>query len=105
MDTLEIIGYLATLFGATQLIPEIIKALRTHHLRDVSWGMLALMLSSSTLWVAYSLGKQITPLAISAGMNFLFETMLIFLKIYYSKTKRPLLNRPAIQTSPVKNEE
>jgi len=103
MDNIELIGYIATCFGAIQLLPEILKALRTHHLRDVAWGMLALMIISSILWIVYGFSKMIIPLAISAGLNMLFELFLVGLKIHYSSAKNPLL-QPATEREPVLSE-
>ena len=103
MDNIELIGYIATCFGAIQLLPEILKALRTHHLRDVAWGMITLMIVSSILWIVYGFSKMIIPLTISAGMNLLFEIFLVALKIHYSGAKRPML-RPATQSEPVLSE-
>ena len=98
---IELIGYVATVFGATQLVPELFKALRTHHLRDVSWGMLALMLAGSILWLAYGILKTIMPLSISAGMNLIFGSVLTLLKMHYSKAMRPMM-RPAMESEPLK---
>jgi len=83
-----------------QLIPEVMKAFRTHHLKDISWAMLTLMLISSTLWVLYGIGIATIPLIISAGMNFLFETMLAVLKVRYDKRRKRAL-RTAVQKAPV----
>jgi len=93
MDSIELIGYAATAFGSIQLIPEIMKALKTHHLRDLSWGMLALGLSSSILWIIYATASHTTPLAISSSMNLIFGLTLAILKARYHKAKRPLLHQ------------
>ena len=100
MDNIELIGYAATLFGAIQMVPEIIKALKTHHLKDVAWGMLWLMNASSVLWIIYGLSREVLPLTISAGMNLLFQVILVSLKIHYDKAKRPLM-KPVGETQPV----
>jgi|WetSurMetagenome_2_1015567.scaffolds.fasta_scaffold502058_2 MtN3 and saliva related transmembrane protein len=96
MNYIEMIGYSATFFGAIQLIPEIAKALKTHHLKDLSWGMLFLMLFSSILWIIYGAASNVIPLVISASMNFVFELTLTLLKLKYLKAKMPLL-RPAVE--------
>lgn len=103
MDNLELLGYIATCFSAISLLPEVLKALKTHHLRDLAWGMLALMIVSSSLWMIYGYAKGVTPLVISAGMNLLFELFLVGLKLHYSKSKKPLL-RPAVETENVSSE-
>ena len=99
MDNIELIGYIATCFGAISLLPEVLKALKTHHLRDLAWGMLALMTVSSTLWGIYGYSKMVIPLVISASMNLMFEIFLIALKIHYSKAKRPLFQTAIAQKS------
>jgi MtN3 and saliva related transmembrane protein len=99
MDNLELIGYCATTLGSIQLIPEIAKALKTHHLRDLSWGMLSLMLSSSILWIIYGTASHTTPLAISSSMNFIFGLTLAVLKVRYHKAKGPML-KPAVEKQP-----
>jgi len=93
MFDIEIIGYLATSIGAIQLLPELLKALKTHHLRDVAWGMLVFGLTGSLLWGTYGIMKNIIPLVISAVINCTLEIILINLKIHYSHTKRPCFVR------------
>ena len=100
MNYLELLGYAATLVGAIQLVPEVMKALRTHHLKDLSWGMISLMLISSVLWIAYGIAILTIPLVISAGMNMLFEVSLAVLKVKYHKNNAPLFN-PATQKQTV----
>lgn len=100
MDNIELIGYIATCFSALSLLPEIIKALRTHHLRDLAWGMMGLMVTSSALWLYYGAAKLIIPLTISASMNLFFGLTLVSLKIHYARAKRPLM-RAAVQTEAV----
>lgn len=97
MDNIELIGYCATAFGSVQLIPEISKALKTHHLKDLSWGMLSLMISSSVLWVIYAVLSHTTPLTISSSLNLIFGLTLATLKLHYHKFDRPVL-RPAEKT-------
>lgn len=91
MNTWIIIGYLATLTGAISLIPEVIKAYHTHHLQDISWGMLSLLISSSVFWGAYGYHLHDSPLIISAIMNFMAEFTLIAMKKHYDVTGKPLV--------------
>lgn len=84
------VGYLAAFCGTLQLIPEIIKASKTHHLKDVSWGMLILMLTSSVLWGSYGVNIHDIPLVISATANFAMETALLLMKKHYELTGKPL---------------
>jgi len=91
METLQIVGYLAACLGAMSLIPEVIKALRTHHLQDVSWGTLLLLLLSSILWGIYGICTKDIPLGLSASVNFAMDMTLMTLKRHYDVTGQPLL--------------
>lgn len=96
----EIIAILATVSGAIQLIPEVIKALKTHHLKDVAWSMLFMYFAASALWITYGFSIQQIPLIISAGFNLCMETTLIILKQKYQKHRKPLfkIKNPSILT-------
>ena len=93
----SIIGYIATIVDSVKLIPEIKKALKTHHLRDIAWGMLLLMMCSSTLWTMYGFYLKSYPLIISGTFNICMEIMLIILKVSFA--------RKANWTPPLKSED
>jgi uncharacterized protein with PQ loop repeat len=86
----NIIGCIAATCGAISLVPEVYKALKTHHLRDISWGMLALLWSSSVLWGAYGFSQNDVPLVFSSVMNVILESTLLILKKHYELTGKPL---------------
>ena len=92
---LTFIGYFAVVCTGTQLIPEVIKALKTHHLRDVAWGMLLLHGIGAVSWLIYGSFIGDIPLMISASMNTLLGTTLIILKYQYAKTEQPMLSKKA----------
>ena len=89
---LTIIGYIAALTGALSLVPEVLKAYKTHHLQDVSWGMLWLMFFNSLLWGIYGIGTIDLPLVGSGMFNFLLTSTLIILKQQYEITGKPLFH-------------
>ncbi len=101
---IEILGYIATLFSATQLVPEVMKALKTHHLRDISWAMLAIMLISSVLWTGYGVLKGSMPLLLSAGINGIMQAVLIFLKWNYGRRGHHILRNNGIKPLPQEQE-
>lgn len=113
MEFWTAIGTAAAVCGAVSLIPEVVKAYRTHHLQDVSWGMLLLFLMSSLLWGSYGLHIQDVPLVMSAGTNLVMQTALIAMKRHYEKTGKPLQHHikkrreltPALETETMEEEE
>lgn len=110
MDFWGTITLLATLCGCSSLIPEVIKALKSRHLRDLSWGMLFLLLVCSGLWTLYGILSNEMPLIISGSFNVGMEIILIILKNIYDQKdrlvaeKRKMINKPSFQSVIVKNE-
>jgi MtN3 and saliva related transmembrane protein len=95
METIDLIGYLATAFGSTHLIPEVVKAVRSRHLRDLSWVMLAFMVIGSLLWFTYGLLQGIAPLYVSAGINGISSLTLVYLKNTFDRKDRLTLSKVA----------
>lgn len=91
MDSWEILGFMAATAGAISLLPEVMKALRTHHLRDLAWGMLLLSLFASTAWLMYGIHLHNLPMIFSPSVNVVMEVTLIFLKLHYSKHRKPIM--------------
>jgi MtN3 and saliva related transmembrane protein len=88
MDYWNIIGFTASVLSATTLIPEVIKAVRTRHLRDVAWGMLFLQFTSSWLWLIYGIRFYIGPLILSSSINVALSSALISLKLTFCKKNK-----------------
>ena len=102
MITWETIGLVAAISGTTAFIPEIIKALKSKHLKDVAWGMLYLYLSASSLWGIYGILLNDFPLVLSATVSVCMELILIGLKYTYEKKTSPIIKvQPLRQTSPI----
>ena len=85
MEYSQILPLLATCCGSVVLVPEVYKAIKSRHLRDVAWGMLVLFLICSFSWFLYGFLSHNVPLMISSGINFCMETTLMNLKFKYEK--------------------
>lgn len=83
---------MAAITGAISLLPEVIKGYKSHHLQDVSWGMLWLMFANSLLWGWYGNGTDDFPLIASAMINLLLTGMLLGMKQHYKLTGKPLFH-------------
>ncbi len=68
MDTLgvQVVGSIATALTCTSLIPQIIRALRTRSVQDLSWGMLVTYGVGIVMWLFYSL-LRLDPILIVAN--------------------------------------
>ena len=90
IDLSVLTGYIATGLSAICLVPEVRRALETHHLKDVSWGMLILMFLSSMLWLLYGAMLHDIPLAFSPTINLIMEITLMILKKHYDHHRHPV---------------
>lgn len=90
MDEWQIVGFAASICGALTFIPEIVQALRSKHLEDLSWGVLLLLSSSSVLWFLYGLRFTLLPLLFSASANLIMCICLTYLKKKYGPNSKKL---------------
>ena len=66
---IEYVGYLAGTITVLAFLPQVMKAWRTRHTRDISWMMIALLIVSGLLWLQYGVLTGDLPLIVTnAGM-------------------------------------
>ena len=85
MDFWNITGFSASILSAATFVPQVYKAIKTKHLRDVSWGLLLLVDLSSALWLIYSIKFGIQPLLLSSSITMLSSSLLVVLKLVYKR--------------------
>lgn len=80
MDFVELIGLVASAMVIVSWIPQVQKSLRTHRMKDFSWGMLALLFTSQVLFLSYGLSISSLPVALTNAFTTLFVGILVLLK-------------------------
>ncbi len=91
MDFWDLIGFIASCLGACTFFPEVARALKSHRLNDIAWGMLLLVNSSSFLWLVYAIRFELNPIIFSSTINIILSSILIFLKVNYSRSSKQVL--------------
>ncbi len=82
--SLEVLfGWMASLLCTLILVPQIFKALKTHHTDDISMLMLLLSVSGNAFWAAHASITQNIPLFVGASFISLMSIMLIIFKYKY----------------------
>lgn len=79
-----IIGTIAGILTSVSMIPQLIKVLKEKEVENLSWGMIAVLLTGVSLWVVYGIMKDELPIILSNGFSVLVNTILL---IYYFKYK------------------
>jgi MtN3 and saliva related transmembrane protein len=82
----NILGYIASLLTMTCFIPQIIKAIKTKSVEDVSLITLIQLEVGISLWIVYALFKQDYPLITNNVISLL---CVIIMNVCYCRYKQP----------------
>jgi MtN3 and saliva related transmembrane protein len=83
MNNIEIIGFMAGIFLAISLIPQIIKSWKTRSTKDISliWSLINLI--GEILWIVYGFYLNSYSLIIMSSISFLMNIFMMSLKIKF----------------------
>ena len=72
------VGYAAGGLTVLSLVPQAIRAFRTRAVRDVSWGLITLLIASGVLWIVYGLlSSQLPVILTNVGVVTLAAIILV----------------------------
>ncbi len=77
MTMADVIGYLAGSLTTIAVIPQIVKAWKTHDVDSISVVMVLILLSGLGLWVTYGALTTTWPIIITNGLSFLLYCFLL----------------------------
>ena len=80
-----LIGIMATVFAVSSSIPQIIKSIKTRKTDDVSIWLVIVLIIGLSLWVVYGIGINDLVIIIANSIAVCINTVLLILKIKYSK--------------------
>ena len=86
MNPWNLLAGLAVLCTSLQMIPQVIKSLRTKSVRDISYGLGALVALGSFCWMLYGIHLHNPAIVTANSINFVAAIILLVLKF----TVRPL---------------
>lgn len=85
MDFEEIIGTLAGVFTTLGVLPQIIKAIRTKKVSDVSPTMFVVLCIGVGLWTVYGFLKMDWPIILTNGISFLLNAVMLVIIVTQKK--------------------
>ena len=83
MDFIDIVGFAAGASTTFAFLPQVLKAWKTKHTRDLSLALLSLMLIGVLLWLYYGVMMKSLPIVIANFVTFIFVFVLLIFKIKY----------------------
>lgn len=83
MQTIELVGYVASVASGGAFLPQAVRALRTRRTRDLSLPAVALGAAGTVLWAGYGIAIGSGPVAISniVVMPFALATLAMKLRL------------------------
>lgn len=81
-----IVGSLAASLTTGSFLPQIVKAYRTKHMKDVSPYLMALFASGTTLWLAYGIFQDDWVIIGANALGTAFNLVLLYMKYAYRRS-------------------
>lgn len=81
---MNVIGFLAAIFTSGAFLPQVIKAHRSRHTKDLSLAMFLMTATGLTLWIIYGTYLFSLPIIAANSVTLVLNLYLIFLKLRYS---------------------
>jgi MtN3 and saliva related transmembrane protein len=83
MDVIFILGASAAFLTTLGFFPQVIKAHRTKHTKDLSLIMYLFLCAGLILWIAYGLLLKQTPIIAANAVTLVLCLYIVFLKVKY----------------------
>ena len=77
------IGYAAGALTVLSYLPQVIRAYKTKELKDLSWAMVALLVTAGSLWIIYGISSSQMPVILTNVGTTLLTGALLFAKFRY----------------------
>jgi MtN3 and saliva related transmembrane protein len=84
----QIIGIIAGVFTSVSLLPQLIKIIKEKKAKDISYGMLIVLLIGLGCWIWYGTLREDLPIMVTNGFSFIVNSLMIIFTIKY-KEKKP----------------
>lgn len=83
MNTITIVGIIASIFTATASIPQLIKIIKKKEAGDISLIMVTVLVVGLGCWIAYGVLKNDWIIIIANAIPCVVNIMIGIMKIYY----------------------
>lgn len=77
----KLVGVVAIILTAIQLLPQIIKSLKTKRVEDISLGLGLIVALNAITWISYGIHFADYAVIIANILNFICATILLILKL------------------------
>ena len=83
METSSIIGFVAGLLSTFSFLPQVVKAFKTKHTKDLSLATFAILSGGVALWLVYGILIRELPVIIANISMLVLSVSILIMKIKY----------------------
>lgn len=83
METTEVIGIVSGICTSISLLPQLIKIIKEKKANDISYFMLAILITGQIGWVWYGVEKSDLPIIVTNSFSILVNVLMIYYTIRY----------------------
>jgi MtN3 and saliva related transmembrane protein len=81
VQTLDVVGYIAASLTTFAFVPQVIQAIRTRDLRDVSLAMYVTFWLGIALWLVYGIMLSAWPIIIANALTLVLSGIVLVMKL------------------------
>jgi MtN3 and saliva related transmembrane protein len=79
------IGYAAGALTVISYAPQVVRAFRTKEVKDLSWAMVAMLVTAGALWIVYGVSSSQMPVILTNVGTTLLTGALLVAKFRFRK--------------------
>ena len=80
---IQIIGFLAGFLTVVSFLPQVIQAWKTKRVKDLSFWMIAILMTAAATWIAYGIMKKDMPVIVTNVSSFILQSAIMVAKIKF----------------------
>jgi MtN3 and saliva related transmembrane protein len=83
MNWITVLGFAAGAITTASFVPQVLKIARTHHTKDISLMMYAIITFGISLWLVYGIIEGDLPIILANGVTLLLVGTVLCFKLKY----------------------
>jgi MtN3 and saliva related transmembrane protein len=83
MDSTTLLGLIGGTLTTSSFVPQVLKAVRTKSVKDVSTGMFALLSAGILIWIVYGIRINSLPVILTNVISFVFSVVILVYKVVH----------------------
>jgi len=83
MDAVTLLGFLAATLTTSSFLPQVVKAVKTKHMKDISLLMYIILMTGIGLWFIYGILISDLPVIAANGVTLVLVSLVFVLKLKY----------------------